>query len=235
MASEHRDLSPAPRTARRIAALSSFLRALGVISTIWGVLYVANGATQARGWVKVPVALLGAPDSGGGWGNSRVVVPGVEVAGGWFAGARPVGAEGVAGPTGGTDGVLTLAAWDSTVLEQVLGRGDWLVAGLGLLVGGLTLRRVLLAIASGRPFAGGTSRHLLVAAGAIAVAGFLAPLLPQLAGLLVLDRVGLAGQGQFSTGLLYSVEPVLVAAVVAAVAVAFRAGEQMTREMDGLV
>lgn len=86
-------------------------------------------------------------------------------------------------------GQVTIAAWGSTHLEQILSRGD-----------------------------------------------ALAVLLPQLGGIRVLERLGLADDGIFMTNPpQLALTPLLVAALVLAFAAAFRAGERLTRDTDGLV
>ncbi|HEX5332993.1 MAG TPA: hypothetical protein VFW79_10145 [Cellulomonas sp.] len=228
-------MTPGPRpliTARSalwVARLAALLLLLGVAAALWGTAYAVNGMTQAPARVKVPVMLIAAePQSG--WGNVPLQVPGVVVPEGWLAGAQPTGV----GPSG-SDGRVTVAAWGSTRVEQLLGRGDGLVRGIGLLVGAVALQPVLRSISSGRPFARGNARRIAVVAGTVGVVGVVAPLLPRLAGRLVLERTGLAGTGAFALAPALSLEPLLVAALVLVVAAAFRAGETMARDMDGLV
>lgn len=213
-----------------VRGLSGLVLTIGIVAGVWGVLYTVNGMTQAPATVTVPVTL--AVPSDGSRAHVAVEVPGVTVPEGWFAGATPQGGRVSAG-TGGPDGDLMLAAWGSTRAEQALARGSWLVGGLGALVGALALAPVLGSIAAGRPFAPGNARRLVVLAATIAVAGVLAPLLPQVAGALVLARTGLAGP-RFAGPSLH-VEPLLVAALVLAVAAAFRAGERLTDDVAGLV
>lgn len=212
---------------RWVGRLRLAVLCIGWVGAIWGVAYAINGATQAHATIKVPVTLT-APQ-GTGTGNVQVTLPGVVVTDGWFAGAEPDG-----GIPAGADGTLTLATWGSTVAEQLLGRGDWLVGGLAVLVGALALAPVLGAIAAGDPFRAGTARRLVVVAGAVGVGGMVAPILPHIAGLLVLHRTGLAGPGFVGVPPL-TVEPLVVAGVVLAAAAAFRAGERMTRDLDGMV
>lgn len=200
----------------------------GLVGAVWGVAYWVNGMTQAPATVKVQVGVTGA-DGGSGWGNAQVDVAGVAVPDGWFAGARPVA------PYSGADGVLTLAAWDSTVLEQAAARAGGLVAGLGVLVGALALRPVLRGIGEGRPFARGTARRLTVVAVTIGVAGVLASWLPGWAGVLVLHRTGLADTDRFLTAPTLDGTPLLVGLVVLLVAGAFRVGERHAREIETLV
>lgn len=222
-------VAPPTGTERWVGTLAGVLLALGVVAASFGVLYAVNGATQAGATVKVPVTLAG-PEHASGWGDVQVEVAGLDPGDAWLAGAPPQGV------TAGTvDGRLTLAAWGSTRTEQVLARGETLLLGLGLLGGALALRPVLRSVAAGRPFAPGNARRIAVVAGVVGVVGFLAPLLPQLAGLGVLDRTGLADSGAFHTGLSYSLEPLGAAALVLVVALAFRTGEQLARDTDGLV
>jgi hypothetical protein len=164
------------------------------------------------------------------WGTAYTVNGMTQAPAYWIAGARPDGIS-----SSGVDGRVTVAAWGSTRVEQLLGRGDWLVRGIGLLVGALALRPVLLSICSGRPFARGNARRIAVVAGTVAVVGIVAPLLPEIAGQLVLERTGLARTGAFAAVPGVSPEQLLVAALVLVVAAAFRAGETMARDVDGLV
>ncbi|MGV8979088.1 MAG: hypothetical protein ACOH17_13695 [Cellulomonas sp.] len=220
---------PTARSARWVPTLASLLLVLGVGGALWGVAYAINGMTQAPATVRAPVTLA-VPEVGAGWGNVQVQVPGVDVPDGWLAGARPVGLQ-----ASGVDGGLTVAAWGSTRVEQLLGRGDWLIGGIGLLVGAVALRPVLLSIAAGCPFAPGNARRISVVAATVAVVGVVAPLAPQVAGQLVLARTGLDRTGAFVSTVAVWPEPLLVAALVLAVATAFRAGEAMSRDVDGLV
>lgn len=207
---------------------------LGVLAGFWGVAYTINGMTQARADVKAPVVLVDHDFSG--WGDQAVEVPGIATPDGVrFVGARPGSWETtVGGLVSGPDGALTVVAWDSTRTEQALARGDYAVGGLGLLVGALALAPVLRSIAEGRPFAPGNARRIAVLAVTIAVAGSIAPMLPQVAGILVLERTGLAGP-RFADAAAPALTPVLVGVLVLALAAAFRAGERMADDVRGLV
>ena len=204
---------------------------LGWAAGVLGVAYAINGATQAPAWVRVPVTLAAAPDRAS---PVEVHVDGISVPDGWLTGPPPSGTRSYVAGQPTADSELTLAAWGSTRVEQLLARGRWLVGGLGVLVGALALAPLLGAIADGYPFAPGNARRLVVLAVTVAVAGVLAPLLPQIAGFLVLDRTGLAGPAFMATP---SVEltPLLVGALILAVAAAFRAGERMADDVRGLV
>ncbi len=225
---------------RWVANLRVLVVLVGWLAAFWGVAYAVNGMTQAPATVRVPVSLMPAPERSG-WGNIQVDVPGIalEASGDEpsprFAGARPGGWETtVGGLAGGPDGTLTLAAWGSTRVEQLLSRGTMLVSGLGMLVGALALAPVLDSISLGRPFARGNARRLVVLGVTIAVTGLVAPMLPALAGELVLQRTGLAGPrlGAAPGG---SLAPIVVGLVVLALAAAFRAGERMSDDVRGLV
>ncbi|MFC8193716.1 hypothetical protein ACFUMH_18835 [Cellulomonas sp. NPDC057328] len=217
------------RATGRVARLAGLLRIAGVLGAVGGVAYAVNGITQARALVKVPVTLA-QPEQGSGAGNVRVAVDGLVAGGdGWFAGAEP----GLL-TAGVPDGTLTLAAWDSTRLEQALGRGDWLVGGLALLVVALLLGPVLTAVADRRPFAPGTARRLAVAGVTVAVAGQLAGALPHAAGLLVLERTGLAGPA-FSSLPALALWPIATGLLLVVLAVAWAQGERLAADVDGLV
>lgn len=219
------------RRSVRIRRFAQALWVLGILAGAWGVLYAANGATQAHASVKVPVTLTSPGTSG--WGNTTLQIDGLAAPGARLAPAAPTGLQ--TGSSAGADGTVTVAAWDSTVLEQVLGRGDALIGGIALLVGAGLLRPTLLTVAEGRPFAPGNARRVRLLAAVIAAGGVLAPLLPQIAGVLVLERTSLDTTGRFL--LMPSIDPgpLVLAAVVLCVAEAFRAGTALADDVDGLV
>lgn len=217
-----------PDAARWIRVLAGLVLLVGVVAGAAGVIYSINSLTIAGATVHAPVTLL--PDDGS-WDSVHLTIEGVQIEDGWITTLPPAG-------SGATDrgGQVTIAAWGSTYLEQFLSRGDRLVGGLALLGGAILLRPLLLSVADGTAFAAGNARRLTILAVVIAVAGPLAPLLPQLSGVLVLDRLGLAGDGIFATtSPTLTLEPLLVAALVLVLAAAFRAGEQLARDSDGLV
>lgn len=204
---------------RLVRFLAGAALALGVIAAVAGTAHWVNGLTHVRAEVTVPVELA-APDAGvTAEGTVRLPEPRLP-AGGWVE----------------TSGPLTLRAWDSTLTEQLLARGDSLVLGLGLGAGGLLLRRLLLSVARGWPFEPGNARRLAMIAGLVAVVGTLAGVLPQVAGLLVLDRLDQVGPGSpFSAGVSFPLLPVLATPVVLALAEAFRRGAELADDADGLV
>jgi hypothetical protein len=201
----------------RFLAWAVLLVGLGL--AIGGTAYWINGATHVHGEVTVPVSP--ASSAAGGPGDG-VAVAGFDLP------------EGSRVETG--DASLVLRAPDSTLAEQLLSRAGALVLGLSLGVGGVLLRRLLLSIAEGRPFRSGNARRLAVIAVLVAAAGTLAGVLPDIAGVLVLDRLGLTGPDEpFAVGVTFPLRPVLVAPVILALAEAFRRGAELADDVDGLV
>lgn len=112
--------------------------------------------------------------------------------------------------------------------------------GLGALVIALARAPLLTSIGRQRPFERGNVRRLVVVAATIAACGVLAPLLPQYQGLRALERTGLAGLTEpagryFDLSPSVPLAPLLIAAAVLALAGAFKAGERLTAEVEGLV
>ena len=223
------DSSPVPRSARWISALSTVVLLIGLVSAVVGVSYTVNALTFPPdvASVKVPVTLA-VPEGAGE--PARLTVDGVDIDNGWITASPYAGVE-----QADRGGQVTIVTWGATSLEHVLSRGSWLVTGLMMFVGAILLRPVLLGIAAGAPFAGVASRCLGALAVVVGVAGLLAPLLPQLAGFMVLDRLGLAESGTFVMSPQLNLEVLLVAALIGTLAVAFRSGEQLARDADGLV
>ena len=169
-------------------------------------------------------------DPGAGGDSTELTIPGVKVHDGWLSPA-PIGAVRLAG----VDGEVTLTAWGSTRAEQTLARGGWLVGGLGLLVMAILLAPVLDSIAHGEPFAPGNARRLVLVGVTLAVTALLVPALPAWAGWLVLERTGLADTGRFTLAGGLEPLPILTAALLVVLAGAFRRGEQLARDTQGLV
>lgn len=189
----------------------------GLVLSIAAVLYAINGMTQAPAAVEVPVALADADTAYPG--EAPVAVPGL-----------PEGSR-VYAPTD----ELTLASWDSTRLEWLLSRGDTLLLGLGLGAAALLLMPVLSSISRGEPFAAGNARRLGLLAVVVLVVGYVGPVLPQLATLLVLSRIDIGPGGPFVWSLTFSLLPLVLAGLVLATAEAFRRGETITADVEGLV
>jgi Protein of unknown function (DUF2975) len=207
-----------PGTTRVIATL---LLLAGVVAGVGGLAYAVNGATQAPGNVAVPVTVRAGDAASGD--PVTVGVDGVELPDGTRLDAA--------------DGRLTLV--DSTGADRwtgFLARGDVAVGGLAFAVCAVLLAPVVRAVAGGEPFRRGNAARIGATAGTILVAGTTAPLLPQAAGLAVLDRLGLDASGSpFVVGMSLDLAPIGLAALVFVVAEAFRRGTQIADDTAGLV
>lgn len=210
-----------PRTSRVIAAL---LMIVGVAAAIAGVGYAVNGATQAPATVAVPVSLQ-VDDS---LRDSADLVP--------------VRVDGVDLPDGNRlhaiDGGLRLVATSGEVsrLTGFLARGDVAALGLAFGVCALLLVPVINAVAAGEPFRRGSAARIGWTAGIVLFAGVLAPMLPQLAAVMVLDKAGLLGPGNpFVVGFGFDLAPIGLSALIFVVAEAFRRGTQIAADAAGLV
>lgn len=204
---------------RLIRFLAWAVLLIGLGLAVGSVAYWINGGTHAGAEVTVPVVLATSDQVDR---TDGVRLPGFDLP----AGSRV--------ETG--DAELVLRAADSTLAEQLLARGDAVVLGLCLGVGGVLLRRLLLSVAEGRPFRAGNARRVATIAVLVAAGGTLAGVFPDLAGLLVLDRLGQTGpDSPFSLGVTFPLRPVLVAPVILALAEAFRRGAELADDVDGLV
>ncbi len=207
---------------RTIRAAQTLVVVIGWAAAVVGPVYAINGATRAQAAVDVPVELRvasGSPVSPVGPQRIPVDVAGLPDTV-WVSTA--------------TD-APTLAAWDSTVAEQLLARGDDAVLGLTVGAGCLVLHRLLRNVAAGRPFAIGAARRMASLAGLVLVGGVVGPVLPHVAAAVVLARLGLdTGTGPFLPGLRLDLRSVLLAALLLVLAEAFRRGEQLTRDAEGL-
>jgi hypothetical protein len=207
-----------------IGLLSALLLVLGAVGLVGGVAYWVNGLTQAGADVTVPVHLLpGASSQVEAADPDRVAVP---VAG------LPAGARVTA-----DTGELGVTAWGSTIPEYALARADTLLLGLAVAFAAYLLVPLLRSVQEGHPFADGNARRVAGLAVALLAAGWLGPFLTGLGSLLVLRRIGLdradSGLEPATTsnlGLL-----LLGAALLAVLAEAFRRGEQISDDVDGLV
>jgi hypothetical protein len=218
--------------------LASAVLFIGVIAAVGGVAYAVNGATQAGGYVDVPVkartvAGLTVPDDPSD-PRARVALRDASGSGGAVR-------LDLAGKTSGSwleadTGALTLRSFDSTVAEQLSSRGGVAVLGLCVGAGALLLRRLLLSIAQGEPFRAGNAARVAGIAGLIVVASLGAAVLPSVAAGLVLGRLGLAGSGTpVTTTFAFPYVPLVVALLLLALAEAFRHGTELARDVEGLV
>lgn len=204
---------------RLIRFLAGAVVAVGLVAAVFGVAYAINGVTHAEAEVTVPVELSASSGDLRPTGV-RLTEPPLP-AGSWLEAGQDE---------------LTLRAWDSTLAEQLLARGDAAVLGLCVGIGALLLRRLLLSTAEGRPFEPGNARRIATIAVLVAAGGTLAAVLPDIAGILVLDRLGQTGPGSpFVVGVGFPLLPVLIAPLVLALAEAFRRGSELAADVDGLV
>jgi Protein of unknown function (DUF2975) len=204
-----------------IRSLNVLLAVIGIAAAVAGPVYAVNGATRAGAAVEVPVEL----DAEEATEAARIPLP---------VPGLPDGAR-VSAPDQGSE--LELSAWDSTVAEQLLSRGDAALLGLAVGLGAWLLRPVLASIAVGRPFGTGNARRLAGLAVVLVTAGEIGPLLPQFGALTVLDRLDLVGPGSpFVMGIRFSIGPVLLGGLLLLVlAEAFRQGERLSEDVEGLV
>lgn len=192
-----------------IGTLRSLVVLAGLVGVVAGPLYAVNGATHAHAAVEVPAELARA---------GVASVPGL-----------PDGVRVTAVEAGSQ---VRLSAWDSTVVEQLLARGDVALAGIALGVGAWLLRPVLSALAAGQPSTAGNARRVAGLALVVVIAGVVGPLLPQLGAVAVLDRLGLgAAGGSFVVGVHLSlVTPLLAGLLLLVLAEVLRQGERSLPE-----
>jgi len=204
--------------------LSGLLALVGFVAAFAGVAYAINGATQGQTQVTVPVRVDSTADTEFSWGMDQVRLD---------VGGLPEGSWVFAL---GNDLELS-STWGSSRWEHVLARGDALVLGLAIGSGALLVRQVVGSVADGRPFDRRNARCLVWLAVIVAVAGWVGPWLPSVAAEMVLARMGVgAAQGVLPR---WSGDPgwwpALVSLVLLVLAQAFRQGERLTRDVEGLV
>jgi hypothetical protein len=213
-----------PRSVRFLAGL---VLLVGAAAGLGGPVYAIGAGTRAGAHVTVPVRLAEPGRSDASTGAEQAPLPP----------GLPQLPPGSTVLSGSPD--LVVRSWDSTVAEQLLSRGDAAVIGLALGLGAVLLRTILLSVAGGRPFRPGDARRIAALAVLVGLAGTLGPVLPQVAGMLVLDRLGVAGpdgpDSPFLTGVSFPLLPLLVAPVLLALAEAFRRGAELAADVDGLV
>jgi hypothetical protein len=204
-----------------LVALVAFI---GLVGLVGGIGYSINGLTHAHADVAVPVALHVGPGS---------PVPAFD------ADQAPVAVEGLPPGSHVTADAeeLTLHAWDSTLLEQLLGRADALVLGLGVAAGAYLLIPLLRSVQRGQPFAEGNAARVRGLAVVVLVVGIGGPFLARLGSGDVLSRIGQSGPDAVLSpaGIPSVLNVLLTAALLAVLAEAFRRGEQLAEDVDGLV
>lgn len=209
---------------RRVVWLHRLVVVAGVVAAVWGTAQAVGAASlPPTAPVRTPVTIEAA-----GYRYLDLDLPTVQPTPGgeWFALAR--------------ESTFVLETTGADRVGHFLSRGDAFVYGIGALVVALALAPVLTSVARQHPFTPGNVRRLVVAALTIAAAGVVGPMLPQHQGVRALERAGLADLTE-PAGRLFVLEPsvplgpLLLAAGVLAVAAAFRTGERLRAEVDGLV
>ena len=207
--------------ARGFRVVGGLLLLAGVAAAVGGPAYAVNGATQAGAAVQVPATLradgdaVAEPFEREDVLDAAAAQPGVRVL---------------------DDGEVLVSAWDSTVAEQLLARGDSALLGLTVGATALLLLPVLTSIREGAAFRPGHARRLGVLAAVVAVYGVVAPLLTAAATASVLHRTGLSQQRVFEPdGATFGFLPFVVAVGLLVLAEAFRRGEQLADDVEGLV
>jgi hypothetical protein len=216
--------TPTDRTyvgSRTVHALATVILIVGAIAAVAGVSYAINGATVAPAHVRVPVSLQTDPGETGD--PVRVAVDGVSLPDSTYLEAE--------------HGDLLLSDWTgNSRWTGFLARADSALGGLAVGVCAVLLAPVLRSLGDGDPFRGGNAARIGAVGGIVMIAGTVAPLLPQIASLVVIDGLGLVSPGSpLVPGISFSFVPVAVGALVLAVAEAFRRGTQLTDDTRGLV
>ncbi len=165
-----------------VELMRQLLRAIAVVALLAATAYWVNGLTVVGASVTVPVAADSPVANPIAPGRVEIPVAGLPDGASIWADAH----------------ALSLTAWDSTALEQMLTRGDELLLGVAVALAAWLLYPVLGGLAQGRPFQRGAARRL----------AWLAQ---------------------------WSLAPLLLAGAVLVVAEAFRRGEQVSRDVEGLV
>lgn len=210
-----------PRRGARV--VSGVLLAVAVLALLAGVGGVAAALTADGGTVPVLVGDREAVEF-----SVDGIPPGVEVL---LDGASRAELAG----TRSLD--LALAVDDLPASLRVLAALPMALAATLTALGAFVLRRVLVDIASGRPFAPANPQRIALLA-VLAVASALLPgLVASGATIAVLEHLGVAGpDGPFGfTILQVSSTPLLLAAVLGVVAGVFRHGQRLTDDVAGLV
>jgi hypothetical protein len=197
---------------------------VGVLLAVIGVALVVNQLTQPGGVVEVLVdeQILGLDDVEGLPEGTALRIP--------------EGASGTA--TDGTSaGTVTLALEVAELPMWLRGLTElpWAVSGIATLIGAIVLRRVLLEIAAGRPFAARNPGRLRVLAAVALVVAIVPGVLGSLATVLTLEHLGASGPPLGFRIVELSVSPFFLAAALLVVAEVFKHGRSLTDDVEGLV
>jgi hypothetical protein len=142
-------------------------------------------------------------------------------------------------------GVTLSAAADAISLDvtrlstglRLLTEASGVVTALAVAAGAWWLAGVLRSVALGRPFERRNTARLLGLTGAVVAGGVLAPILDDLVGFTLLDRLGLVDPGSpfVLTMVHVNLAPLLLALVVLGAAEAFRRGAALADDVEGLI
>ena len=142
-------------------------------------------------------------------------------------------------------GVTVSAAADAISLDvarlstglRLLTEASGVVTALAVAAGAWWLAGVLRSVALGRPFERRNAARLLGLTGAVVAGGVLGPILDDLVGFTVLDRLGLVdSDSPFVLTMVHvNLAPLLLALVVLGAAEAFRRGAALADDVEGLV
>jgi hypothetical protein len=202
-----------PLLGRRGSNLATWcLRALAVVAVLTAIVLPLHSLTVSGG--SVPTTLVA--DVG-----QTLDVPGLPDGVTSSVAADAVSLDVARLPTG----LRLFTEASDVLLALAVGAGAWWLAG------------VLQTVSAGRPFDRRNAGRLQGVAAAVLLGGVVAPVLDDVAGFAVLDRLDLAGPDSPFVLTLLSVNlaPVLLALVVLAAAEAFRRGAALADDVDGLV
>ena len=205
-----------------IAAAASTLMLVGTLWAIGAVAYLINGLTRTGAGVEITVVATTATAE-----DLRDALQD----------ALPESTTGVAVKEANVS-EISLSVWDSTALEQFVGRLDTLLTGLAVLAGAFLLSRLLATIAAGEPFASGNPRRLALLAGIVFTHSLLYPFPDRWTAHSALER---AGFGEADSALQAYVPPldlfdlVVMPFGLLVLAEAFRRGRELRRDVDGLI
>jgi len=198
--------------------LSWLLLAVAAVSIVTSAVLVVEAFSTSPASIQLPVTLADGADT--------------RQADAYLATADAPGTEFTA-----EEGRLELTVPEPTTAERVLGSAGDVVLGLALAACAVLLRPVLMSIADGRPFAGRNARRLAVLAMVALLAVVLVPYFPKFAAMNALDRLGLtSADSPFLFGMELSLAPaILFPLAFLVIAEAFRHGEKLYHDVEGLV